>query len=201
MATDAKLAALATGQKLARFRRELPLALCSRPRDECGLCLLKQGLKDQDHLFYKMAWGIGTILERIASAYSLQSNADADPNSKFSITRQKAGKLGPGVEIGGLSLVGRPAEPRAQIVCSLSSFFVFGHTCDDGASKNGSARVTKYNVVVGDGGAIFALKRLITWRHQRSERASMQCTFGLWDHGSCEMANCGAIRSLLTFHF
>ena len=68
MATDAKLAALATGQKLARFRRELPLALCSRPRDECGLCLLKQGLKDQEHLFYKMASGIGTILERIASS-------------------------------------------------------------------------------------------------------------------------------------
>ena len=112
MATDAKLAALATGQKLARFRRELPLALCSRPRDECGLCLLKQDLKDQDHLFYKMAWGIGTILERIASSHSLQSNGEAELNRKFSITRQKAGKLGPGVEIGGLSLVGRPSLVR-----------------------------------------------------------------------------------------
>ena len=121
----ATLAALATGQKLARFRRELPLALCSRPRDECGLCLLKRGLKDLDHLFYKMAWGIGTILERIASSYSLQSNAEADPNSKFSITRQKPGKLGPGVEIGGLSSVGRAS--CANCVLAFELFRVRTH--------------------------------------------------------------------------
>ena len=147
-----------------------------------------------------MAYGIGTILERIASSYSLQSNGEAELNRKFSIFPSKSWETGTGCRNKGV-VARRPAEPRAQIVCSLSSFFVFGHTCDDGAScKNGSARVTKYSVVVGDGGAIFALKRLITWRHQRSERMSMQCTFGLWDHGSCEMANCGAIRSLLTFH-